>query len=101
MRLTDLWRRLSLRFAQPRSQRPGRKPKKQTEQEVPRDPHQATSRVTGGVPRPDSSDAHSTTGPDDSDMFVGRVSGQDSGYVGETGAERRAEAERDDGNNPR
>lgn len=57
--------------------------------------------MTGGVPRPDSSDAHSTTGPDDSDMFVGRVSGQDSGYVGETGAERRAEAERDDGNNPR
>lgn len=29
--------------------------------------------------------------PDDAQSFVGRVSGDDHGYAGETGAERRAE----------
>ena len=89
MKLARLWQR----FRQKPSARPGRTPKKQTEQEAPRDPHQATSRVTGGVHRPDSADAHSTTGPNDSDVFVGRVSGQDAGYEEETGAERRARAD--------
>jgi len=33
-----------------------------------------------------------TTGTGPSEEFVGRVSGQDVGYAGETGAERRAES---------
>ena len=32
------------------------------------------------------------TGPGGNGEFVGRVSGQDEGYAGETGAERRAAA---------
>jgi hypothetical protein len=35
-------------------------------------------------------DGGSTTGTDENEEFVGRVSGQDAGYAGETGAEARA-----------
>ena len=44
-----------------------------------------------GDPRA-AGDEHSTTGPGDSDTFVGRVSGEDSGYL-ESGAEHRAQEE--------
>ena len=59
------------------------------EDDVDRDDAQALSRATGGGDG-DAPDAGSTTGTGDSDTFVGRVSGQDVGYAGETGAERRA-----------
>ncbi len=55
----------------------------------------ASSRETGGKPDPDQPDQQSTTGTTPDDEFVGRVSGQDVGYAGETGAERRAEAHRE------
>lgn len=40
----------------------------------------------------DTGDVASTTGDEvpDTDDYVGRVAGQDVGYAGETGAERRA-----------
>lgn len=51
----------------------------------------ARSRAHGG-PRPgtDVSDAATTTGTADNDLFVGRVAGDDLGYAGETGAEARS-----------
>ena len=64
------------------------------EDDVDRDDAEALSRATGGVPN-DQPDANSTTGTGQSDTFVGRVVGQDVGYAGETGAERRAAAEQD------
>ena len=65
------------------------------EDDVGRDDAQALTRATGGGPggQPDSG---STTGTGDSGTFVGRVSGQDVGYAGETGAERRAAAAEED-----
>ena len=65
-----------------------------SEEDVDPDDAQALSRATGGVPS-DQPDAGSTTGTDESETFVGRVTGQDVGYSGETGAERR-QAARDD-----
>ena len=63
------------------------------------DDKQALSRETGGVEDPSAPDQGSTTGTTPNEEFVGRVSGQDVGYAGETGAERRAayEAEQSDG----
>jgi hypothetical protein len=61
------------------------------EDDVGRDDAQALSRATGGGPGGEP-DADSTTGTGDSGTFVGRVGGQDVGYAGETGAERRATA---------
>ncbi len=66
------------------------------ESDVDRDEQEALSRATGGVPAPDAPDQGSTTGTTPSDVFVGRVAGQDVGYAGETGAERRAAAEGDE-----
>jgi hypothetical protein len=54
------------------------------------DPQRADSRDTGGVPDPEMPDQASTTGTTPDDEYVGRVAGQDVGYAGETGAERRA-----------
>ena len=51
---------------------------------------QALSRATGGGPG-EEPDAEGTTGTGTSGAAVGRVAGQDVGYAGETGAERRAE----------
>jgi hypothetical protein len=51
--------------------------------------------VTGGG-EIDDPDAGSTTGTGESETFVGRVSGQDVGYAGETGAEQRGAAEQGD-----
>ena len=65
------------------------------EDDVDRDDHEALSRATGGVPDPDEPDQHSTTGTTPNDTMVGRVSGQDVGYAGETGAEKRAEWEQE------
>ena len=59
------------------------------------DDAQALSRATGGVEQPAAPDQGSTTGTTPSEQFVGRVSGQDVGYAGETGAERRAAAEQE------
>jgi hypothetical protein len=63
------------------------------EEDVDRDDAQALSRATGGGTS-DEPDAAATTGTGESEEFVGRVAGQDVGYAGETGAERRA-AEQD------
>ena len=63
------------------------------EDDVDRDDAAAPSRATGGGDS-DAPDAASTTGTGDSETFVGRVAGQDVGYAGETGAERR-QAEQD------
>ncbi len=65
------------------------------EEDVDPDDAQALSRATGGGDS-DDADAPGTTGTGESGTFVGRVSGQDVGYAEETGAERRAAAERDD-----
>ncbi|NEK59417.1 hypothetical protein GCU56_16285 [Geodermatophilus sabuli] len=59
------------------------------EEDVDRDDGEALTRATGGGDSRDP-DAASTTGTGESGTFVGRVSGQDVGYAGETGAERRA-----------
>jgi hypothetical protein len=59
------------------------------EADVERDDAQALSRATGGGAS-EEADAAGTTGTGESEEFVGRVAGQDVGYAGETGAERRA-----------
>ncbi|MBA2553660.1 MAG: hypothetical protein H0V10_08200 [Geodermatophilaceae bacterium] len=64
------------------------------EADVDEDEALANSRETGGDPDADGADAGSTTGTGESQEFVGRVSGQDAGYAGETGAEARAAAEK-------
>jgi hypothetical protein len=51
------------------------------------------TRATGGVADPEAPDVNSTTGTTPNDVHVGRAQGQDVGYAGETGAERRAAAE--------
>jgi hypothetical protein len=60
------------------------------EDDVDKDDATALSRATGGVPNPDYPDQGSTTGTTANGEFVGRVAGQDVGYAGEQGAERRA-----------
>ena len=62
------------------------------EEDVDRDDAQALSRAAGGGPD-DAPDAGATTGTGESGTAVGRIAGQDVGYAGETGAERRAEAQ--------
>lgn len=64
------------------------------ESDVPVDEATAPSRATGGDDDADGPDAEGTTGTGESGDYVGRVSGQDEGYAGLTGAEARA---RDDG----
>jgi hypothetical protein len=65
------------------------------EDDVPRDDAQVLSRATGGVPADDAPDQGSSTGTTPNDYAVGMATGQDVGYAGETGAERRAQWERD------
>lgn len=65
------------------------------EDDVPNDPALAEAREGGGKApgdhdTPDDPDGESTTGVDRNEEFVGRVAGDDPGYAGETGAERRA-----------
>lgn len=61
------------------------------------DPAQALSRATGGVDDPAAPDQGSTTGTTPSEDFVGYATGQDVGYAGETGGERRARWEAEQG----
>jgi hypothetical protein len=63
------------------------------EDDVADDDKQALTRATGGEPDPAAPDQGSTTGTTPSEEFVGRAGGQDVGYAGETGGERRAEWE--------
>ena len=65
------------------------------EDDVERDDHIANSREHGGVEDASKPDQGSTTGTTPDGEYVGRVAGQDVGYAGETGAERRAEAAED------
>lgn len=65
-----------------------------TETDVQSDDAVAGSRATGGVPKKGVPDPHSTTGTTPKDVYVGRISGDDSGYEGETGAEVREKNER-------
>jgi hypothetical protein len=64
-----------------------------TEDDVPLDESVANARPVTKDGDPD--EPENTTGPGNNDVFVGRVQGQDEGYAGETGAERRAESESD------
>lgn len=68
---------------------------RKAEADVSADPSQARTRATGGEPSPDEPDQNSTTGTTPNDTFVGRATGADVGYAGETGAERRAQAHAD------
>jgi hypothetical protein len=61
------------------------------EADVDGDDAEALSRVTGGAPDADGRDTEATTGSGPSGTFVGRDAGQDVGYAGETGAERRGQ----------
>jgi hypothetical protein len=67
----------------PRDQRP-------QEEDVEPDDAQALSRATGGVEDPDAPDQASTTGTTPKGEYVGRIAGEDVGYAGEQGADRRA-----------
>jgi hypothetical protein len=67
--------------------------KADTEDDVDTDDKLANSRATGGG-SDTGGDSETTTGTGGSEEFVGRVSGQDEGYAGETGAEARSEANR-------
>lgn len=60
------------------------------EDDVEPDTATARTRETGGLPT-DEHDSGGTTGTGVTEEYVGRVAGQDVGYAGETGAERRAE----------
>ncbi|MFG3517026.1 hypothetical protein [Streptomyces bobili] len=51
---------------------------------------------SGGKPDTEAADRHSTTGTTPNDVFVGRVAGDDPGYL-ETGADRRAEPDTGEG----
>jgi hypothetical protein len=60
------------------------------EDDVAADPQVATSRATGGTDDQNEPDEASTTGTSDTPEYVGRIAGDDVGYAGETGAEKRA-----------
>ena len=62
------------------------------EADVAGDPQLATSRATGGTDDQNKPDQASTTGTASTAEYVGRIAGDDVGYVGETGAERRSQA---------
>ena len=69
-------------------------------EDVARDPALASNRATGGEHVELSGDRGSVTGTGKTGEFVGRVAGDDLGYAEETGAERRAEALRNDPDAP-
>lgn len=62
------------------------------EADVDTDEALANSRDTGGVDDDTKTDQAVTTGTTPKGEYVGRIAGDDLGYAGETGAERRAEA---------
>ncbi|WP_019815184.1 hypothetical protein [Saccharomonospora saliphila] len=55
------------------------------------DPAVSRARPTGGRAGDERGDNQSSTGPGENDTVVGRISGDDLGYTGETGAERRGQ----------
>ena len=61
-------------------------------EDVAEDPALASNRATGGEHAALTWDRGSVTGTGRTGEFVGRAAGDDVGYAGETGAERRAEA---------
>ena len=65
-----------------------------SEEDVELDRHVANSRPVNHDG--DQDEPEGTTGPGGNGEFVGRIAGQDEGYAGETGAERRAAAARDE-----
>jgi hypothetical protein len=67
-------------------------PDEKGEDDVAADPQVAGSRATGGIDDPTAPDQASTTGTSETPEYVGRIAGDDVGYAGETGAERRASA---------
>lgn len=67
------------------------------EDDVDRDDAQGLSRAAGGVPDAHAPDQGSSTGTTPNDQGVGQAVGQDVGYAGETGAERRAAWEKEHG----
>lgn len=71
-----------------------------SEEDTPRDQHEALSRDTGGVEDPDAVDQASTTGTTPKGEYVGRIAGLDVGAGDETGAERRAEVAAESGDAP-
>ena len=60
------------------------------EEDVRPDDAQALSRATGGVADAEAPDQASTTGTTPKGEYVGRIAGDDVGYAGEQGADRRA-----------
>lgn len=66
----------------------------ETETDVQRDDAVAGSRPTGGANDAKGPGTRGTTGSAEHGEFVGRISGDDSGYEEETGAEIRARAQR-------
>lgn len=79
----SLWTRLT-RLRHPDGESSG--------EDVAGDPTLASSRATGGEHVDLTGDRGSVTGTGRTGEFVGRVAGDDVGYAGETGAERRAGA---------
>lgn len=66
-----------------------------SESDVGHDPGVASSRPAGGGHSGHTGDSGSVTGTGETDVFVGRASGLDEGYAGETGAEARREGRPD------
>lgn len=71
--------------------------RRRPESDVQRDPAVSRTRETGGEDNPGHPDQHTTTGTTPNGEFVGRVTGEDPGMTGESGAERRADARREAG----
>jgi len=74
--------------------------RRRPEADAPMDTAVAWSREHGGVPDPDQPDQGSTTGTTPSGEYVGRISADDAGAFEESGAQRRAEAGRDEEHKP-
>ena len=79
------------RFKQGVSGRGSRTP---GESDSPGDPAVAGTRATGGVAGEDAENPNASTGTTDNETFVGRASGDEVGDVQESGAEKRAEWEK-------
>ena len=69
-------------------------------EDVAPDPGLASSRATGGEHRHLGGDRGSITGTGETGEFVGQVAGDDLGYAGETGAERRSVTEESEPRSP-
>lgn len=89
-RVRELWSQLQAWWDR---MLPDREDQPRAESDVAADPAVARSRAHGGPESPpDATDATTTTGTSENDLFVGRVAGQDAGYAEETGAEARSSA---------